>query len=174
MTIRRSTSSGLAAFWGLVVAAILTTSIAARAGAPSDSTADDSDKPSQAELEIGLADRLQNATLTGHFTVRRVGDAEEVQLTPEKYTLGEVRKLDGENWLISARIQYGEHDVTLPLTLPIQWAGDTPVIVVDKIGFPGLGTYSARVLIYEDHYAGFWSGGDHGGHLFGTIDRAGQ
>jgi hypothetical protein len=26
-------------------------------------------------------------------------------------------------------------------------------------------------MIYRDHYAGFWSGADHGGHLFGMIER---
>ena len=62
--------------------------------------------------------------------------------------------------------------MTLPLTLPIRWAGDTPVICVDKLGIPGLGVYTARVMIYADHYAGFWSGANHGGHLFGIIKKA--
>ena len=74
--------------------------------------------------------------------------------------------------MFEARITYGEHDVTVPLTLPVKWAGDTPVITVDNMGIPGLGLYTARVMIYADHYAGFWSGGDHGGHLFGVIERA--
>ena len=83
----------------------------------------------------------------------------------------EVRKVDEKHWLFKARIRYGDHDVTLPMTLPIEWAGDTPVVVVDNVGFPGLGTYSARVLFHHDHYAGHWSGANHGGHLFGTIER---
>jgi hypothetical protein len=27
------------------------------------------------------------------------------------------------------------------------------------------------VLIFGDQYAGTWSGGDHGGHLFGRIEK---
>jgi len=51
----------------------------------------------------------------------------------------------------------------------VKWAGDTPVIVLDKVGIPGAASYSARVLIYEKTYAGTWSGGDHGGLLNGVI-----
>ena len=38
-------------------------------------------------------------------------------LKEDKYTLGEVKKLDSGKWLISTRIQYGDHDVTVPLIL---------------------------------------------------------
>jgi hypothetical protein len=37
---------------------------------------------------------------------------------------------------------------------------------------PALGTYTARVLLYEDQYAGTWSSKDHGGQVFGKIVRA--
>jgi hypothetical protein len=77
--------------------------------------------------------------------------------------------MPGGLWLIPARIQYGEHDITLPLTLPIRWAGDTPLIVVDNVGLAGFGTVSARVMFFDGHYAGYWKHGKSGGHLFGTI-----
>jgi len=51
----------------------------------------------------------------------------------------------------------------------VQWAGDTPVIIVDKMTVPGGGTYSARVLIHEHTYAGTWSGGNKVGLLSGMI-----
>jgi hypothetical protein len=126
-------------------------------------------EPTEAERFAALEKTLTGTTLAGNFTVT---GRENVELTPERYELGTVEHVEGELWLFQARIRYGEHDVTLPLTLPVRWAGDTPVICVDKLGVPGLGTYTARVLIYDDHYAGFWSGGDHGGHLFGVVDRA--
>jgi hypothetical protein len=44
-----------------------------------------------------------------------------------------------------------------------------PVISVTNVAFPGLGTYSARVVIYGDGYAGTWNGRDHGGQMFGRI-----
>lgn len=124
---------------------------------------------SAAELERDLASMLSGATLEGSFTV--TGRADSDKLSREKYTLGEVKKLEGNLWLIPARIEYGDHDVTIPLTLPIEWAGDTPVVVVDEVGLPGFGTVSARVMFFADHYAGYWAHGEAGGHLFGTIHR---
>ena len=46
------------------------------------------------------------------------------------------------------------------------------MICVDRLGIPGLGVYTARVMIYADHYAGFWSSADHSGHLFGIVEKA--
>ena len=41
------------------------------------------------------------------------------------------------------------------------------------VGFSALREkFTSRVLVYRDHYAGFWAGADHGGHLFGRIERA--
>ena len=59
--------------------------------------------------------------------------------------------------------------MTVPLSLPIYWAGKTPVITVDNLKVPGLGTFDARVVINNDKYAGTWKHGDVGGHLFGKI-----
>ena len=120
------------------------------------------------ELHERFAKTLTRTTLVGNFTV--TGE-EKPALTPERYELQGVQHVKDEFWLFQARIRYGDHDVTLPITLPVRWAGDTPVICVDNMGFPGLGTYTARVMIYADHYAGFWQGGDHGGHLFGVVER---
>jgi hypothetical protein len=144
--------------------------------APATPAAEKSDSPremQQAELEAAFAKMLSGATLEGNFT-NTSGRRDPTKLSSEKYTLGEVKKLGGNVWLIPARIQYGEHDVTLPIALPIQWAGDTPVIVVDNLGLPGFGTVSARVMFFADHYAGYWKHGRSGGHLFGVIRRKDQ
>lgn len=125
----------------------------------------------QAELEAVLVEMLSGATLEGSFTSTGPG-RDLSQLHGEKYTLGDVKKLGGNLWLIPARIQYGEHDVTLPIPVPIHWAKDTPVVVIDDLGLPGFGTVSARVMFFADHYAGYWKHGDRGGHLFGIIRRA--
>lgn len=119
-------------------------------------------------LRAKLEADLSGAVLVGRFTITGAGAGEPA---PERYELAAVKHLGNDRWLFQARIRYGEHDVTLPLTLPIRWAGDTPVITVDNFGFPGLGVYTARVMIYRDHYAGFWAGADHGGHLFGVVER---
>ncbi|MBA3485525.1 MAG: hypothetical protein H0T51_27340 [Pirellulales bacterium] len=133
---------------------------------------DDLERTSPQEIERidDLEETLSNAALVGHFTVTGEEDADK--LSKERYELGEVKHLGKDQWLIPARIKYGEYDVTLPLTLPIRWAGDTPMICLDEMPIPGFGTFTARVMIYRDHYAGFWAGKDHGGHLFGVIERA--
>ncbi|QDS97328.1 hypothetical protein [Adhaeretor mobilis] len=127
------------------------------------------DKASKHQARLAeLEKALSGATLVGRFT-----DSTQADALPqaERYELAAVRHLGNNQWLFKARIQYGEHDVTVPLTLPILWAGDTPVITVDKAPVIGLGQFDARVMIYRDHYAGYWSGGNHGGHLFGKVER---
>jgi hypothetical protein len=46
---------------------------------------------------------------------------------------------------------------------------DTPVITLTDISILGFGTYTARVVLYRDQYAGTWSGKNYGGQLFGKI-----
>ena len=121
--------------------------------------------PAQAELDKKFEEALSGATLKGNFTSKgRAGAPKE-----DKYTIESVTKWPGGYWLFKVRIQYGTHDVTLPLPLRVLWAGDTPVITLDKMPMLGLGTFSARVLIYDGQYAGTWDGGDHGGTLFGEV-----
>lgn len=148
--------------------------------APQGRAAEEAAKPAEEHLteptteQVAALEKLMNrATMVGHFTVTG-GAGEEAggKLTEERYELGEVKRLESGDWLIQSRIRYGDHDVTIPLTLPIRWAGDTPVICVDDMLIPGLGTFTARVMIYRGHYAGFWTGKDHGGHLFGVIEPA--
>ena len=147
----------------IVFAAAFFSAAAALAQSPTD------DK-SLANREAALAEMLSGATLEGSFTVTGPGRA-ATKLAREKYTLGDVKKLDGKLWLIPARIEYGDKDIQLPITLPIEWALDTPVVVVDKLGLPGFGTVSARVMFFADHYAGYWQHGEASGHLFGVIHR---
>ncbi len=123
----------------------------------------------QAKLYAELESSLSGSALVGHFTVTGQGTTSP---KPERYELISVKHLGADNWMFVARIIYGDHDIKLPITLPVKWAGDTPVITVDKMAFPGLGTYTARVMIHGDHYAGFWSGDDHGGHLYGIVEHS--
>jgi hypothetical protein len=121
------------------------------------------------EQIAALEKALSHSVMVGNFTV--TGEGGDEGLSKERYELGDVKHLGKDQWLIPARIKYGDHDVTLPLTLPIRWAGDTPMICLDEMPIPGFGAFTARVMIYRDHYAGFWAGKDHGGHLFGVIER---
>jgi hypothetical protein len=121
----------------------------------------------QATLEKQLEQTLSNATLVGHFTI---DGAPNAPLKEDRYTLGPVKKVAGDNWLLPARI--GSRQMLIPLILPIKWAGDTPVITVTNFGIPGMGSYTARVVLYGDHYAGFWSAGPtHQGSMYGRIEH---
>ncbi|MDZ4818805.1 MAG: hypothetical protein SGJ20_07515 [Planctomycetota bacterium] len=129
-------------------------------------------KPTQAELEAAFSKKMTGAVLEGNFTTR--GQEAGALPKPEKYTLGKVAKAKDDYWTFETRIQYGTYDVTLPLTLKILWAGDTPVITLDDFTVPGFGKFTCRVMFFKNEYAGTWDGGDHGGHLFGKIIPTGE
>ena len=72
-------------------------------------------------------------------------------------------------------MQYGGHDLKVPVELQVKWAGDTPVITLTDTPVAGMGSFTARIVIYRGQYAGTWSGGKgHGGQLFGKIVKSGQ
>jgi len=130
--------------------------------------------PSEAEreaLENEFAESMTNVVLDGSFTVNRGG---ETRLRQEKYTIASVSKVGGDIWVFQARIQYGDHDVTVPVPVRLLWAGDTPVVSLTDATIPGLGTFTARVLFYRDSYAGFWQHGAVSGNQFGRIIRGGE
>lgn len=121
----------------------------------------------QERLEAEFEKTMTGAVLAGKFSLTgREG------LSDERYTISSVSKVGGDVWLINSRIQYGSRDVTVPVPVKVLWAGDTPVISLTDVAIPGVGTFTARVLIYRGQYAGTWSGGDHGGEMFGRIERA--
>jgi hypothetical protein len=120
----------------------------------------------QAELEKEFEKSMSGATLEGYFTMDGREDA-----TPRKesYYISSVTKLAGNYWTFQTRIQYGERDVTVPVPVHLEWAGDTPVVTLTDAEIPGLGTFTARVLFYRGRYAGTWSHGERGGNQFGRI-----
>lgn len=126
--------------------------------------------PSQEELEKQFAEQLSGAALVGNFTDD--ADKSGKPLAEERYAISKVSKLKGDLWLFQTRIQYANHDLRLPLPLAVKWAGDTAVITLTDLDVPGLGKFTARVLIYRDQYAGTWRGATHGGHLFGRIEKS--
>jgi hypothetical protein len=112
---------------------------------------------------------LTGAKLTGNFTIT----GKDKDFPKEEYTILSAEKAEeGEFWLLRARIKYGGKDVTVPVPIEILWAGKTPVMTLDNLTLPGLGTFSARVVLHDDKYAGTWQHDKVGGHLFGTISRA--
>jgi hypothetical protein len=110
---------------------------------------------------------MSGVKLVGLFTI----DGREGQ-SKEEYTIHKVKKMDQKDlWLFTARVKYGGKDITVPMPLPVKWAGDTPVISMDKLKIPLLGTFSAHVVLDGNRYAGTWQHGKVGGHLFGSIEK---
>ena len=122
----------------------------------------------QDELDRKFTEMMKGVTLMGRST--RLSD--DKVATGEKYVIEGVSKVSGDTWLFRARFNCcGQNNVVLPLPLTVKWAGDTPVITLTDLSIPGMGTYTARVLLYRDQYAGTWSGKHGGGQLFGSIVR---
>lgn len=121
----------------------------------------------KATLEKQLSEKLTHSRLVGYYqTIGQEGPPKE-----DEYTLGEVSKKDGDTWIFNASLQFGSKVINVPLEVPILWAGDTPVIAVTDFEVPGMGTYTARVMFYGEHYAGTWSSAKHGGYLWGRIEK---
>jgi hypothetical protein len=127
------------------------------------------EKPDQEALEKAFAEKLTGSALVGTYTV--VGQNNDKPPKGERYELETVKKLRDDYWVFTARIKYGDQDVKVPITLKVLWAGDTPVITLTDLTIPGLGTFTARVLIYGDRYVGTWQHDKVGGHMWGTIEN---
>ena len=119
------------------------------------------------DLERDFAARMENVVLTGHFTIE---GEERRDGVPERYEIARATKLDGNLWRFEARVKYGNVDATLPMVLPVEWAGDTPMVSITDFTIPGLGDeFGARVVFYDERYAGTWDHGPYGGMMYGTI-----
>lgn len=123
----------------------------------------------RATLEKDFAERLSGCVLVGQYSV--VTDGGTKAGAEERYTITKVSKVKDDYWLFQTRIEYGDKDVTIPITLPVLWAGDTPVITLSDLTIPGLGTFTARVMIHKNRYAGTWQHDQVGGHMWGRVER---
>ena len=111
---------------------------------------------------------MQGVRFTGFFTF----DGSDLPPSEETYEIHSVQKFGEEDlWIFTARIKYGKKDVTLPMPLPVKWVGDVPVITMQDLNIPTLGTFSAHVVIDGQKYAGTWAHGKVGGHLYGKISK---
>jgi hypothetical protein len=158
--------AGLAMLCGSALAQETQTPPQQKATVPS-ATTNTPPKSSAEELETRFKATMTKATMSGRWCL-----IEDGTLGPEKedkYTILSVSKLGGDAWIVNARIEYNQKSMVVPVPVAVKWAGDTPVLIVDKIPMPSGGVFSARVLIYDNTYAGTWSGGDHAGLLKGVI-----
>jgi hypothetical protein len=142
----------------LLTACCLTSMIvgAAEPSAPRDS----------AQLEKEFAEKLTGAALVGTFSI----DGREGTKS-ERYEISSATKLQGNDWLITARIKYGDKDVNLPIPVKVYWADDTPMISLTDLALPGLGTFTTRVFFHGQRYAGTWQHDKVGGHMWGVVEK---
>ena len=129
------------------------------------------DDVEQAQREKKFAEALSGAVLVGTFTIE--GVKTDKPPIPERYELKSVEKTKNGLWTFTARVTYLKQDVTLPITVPVVWAGETPMVSLSNSTLPGLGNQlSAKVIFDEGHYAGTWQHGKFGGHMWGRIERS--
>ena len=110
---------------------------------------------------------MQNVVLEGYF---KLEGQERRDGNPELYEISQGTKLEGDRWRFDVHLAYATVDATLPVVVPIVWAGDTPMVSITDFEIPGLGDeFGARVIFYDDRYAGTWDHGAYGGMMYGTI-----
>jgi len=118
--------------------------------------------------ERAFVDRMRNVVLEGSFTM----GGQQAPPKPDRYEIAGVEKVGDNLWRFNARMVHEGMDVTLPIVVPMEWLGDTPVVMLTDYTIPSVGTFTARVFFYGERYAGTWQHGDGvGGHLFGRIER---
>ncbi len=126
----------------------------------------------QIAREKAFEELMSGVNLVGSFTVD--GKTDEAPKA-ERYEIESVKKIAANLWTFTARVKYGKIDGKWPITVPVEWAGDTPMVSLTNATIPGLGSaFSARVIFYDGRYAGTWQHGDVGGHMFGSIEKKKQ
>ncbi len=121
------------------------------------------------DAERAFADRMRGVTLVGSFTVAGRQDRPP---RSDRYEIASVEKVGDDLWRFNARMDCcGLDGRVIPIAVPMRWVGDTPMIMMTDTSLPGIGTFTVRLFFYEDRYAGSWQGGDHGGLMYGRIEK---
>lgn len=122
------------------------------------------------DQEQAFFDLMRDSTLVGRFSID--GADEKAPARADRYRINGVTKVNGEDWLVNARIVYGDFDVVVPVPVKMHWAGGTAVLSVTDLTLPVLGEgFSSRLLFDGKRYAGTWAHGDVGGHMWGKIEK---
>jgi hypothetical protein len=126
-------------------------------------------KPSSlTELERQFTERMRGVTLVGAFTV---AGREKGTPRADRYDIESVEKVGDNLWRFNASMQCCGVNGAIPIVVPMQFNGDTPMIMMTDTSLPGLGTFTVRVIFYGDRYAGTWQHGAAGGLMSGRIEK---
>jgi hypothetical protein len=127
------------------------------------------DPASLTEAERRFADEMRGVTLVGSFTV---AGREDRGPRPDRYEIASVEKVGEDLWRFNARMDCcGVNGAQIPIVVPMQWNGDTPMIMMTDTDLPGIGTFTVRLFFYGDRYAGTWQHGAVGGNMSGRIEK---
>ncbi|QDU93082.1 hypothetical protein [Lignipirellula cremea] len=127
-----------------------------------------------AEIEAEFVAMLKNATLKGTWAPIQQG-----RLGAEKgndtYRIARVEKNEAGEWTIVSRISVRGQTIEFPISVSVKFAGDTSVLILDNVrAGPGKANWSARIMFFDDFYAGRWwetTNPEHGGAITGAISR---
>lgn len=126
------------------------------------------------DVEAKFIAMLTNATLKGTWAPvmqGRLGSDRQ----DEGYRISRVEKSAAGKWSIVSVFAVGDRQVEFPIPANVKFAGDTAVLILDNTpAGPGKANWSARILFFDDVYAGRWwetSNKEHGGTITGTIVR---
>ena len=118
---------------------------------------------------------LKNATLKGTWAPvaqNQMG----AQRQDEGYRIARAEKREGDNWAIITIVNAQGREIEYPMPAVVKFAGDTAVLILDNVrAGQGQANWSARVMFFDNTYAGRWwetNNKEHGGTVAGTITQA--
>ena len=120
----------------------------------------------RAQLEAKFAEMLSGATLVGRFSI--TATQEEKSSKPDRYKIQKVEKLPNGLWMFHYE---KSPKVVITIPLAVAWTGGTPMIAMTNQAIPGMGTFSCRIMFYDNLYAGTWRHGKTVGHMWGRIEK---
>ena len=123
---------------------------------------------SLSDVERQFAERMRDVSLVGSFTV---AGREERPPRAERYDISSVEKVGDNLWRFNARMDCCGVSGEIPIVIPVQFVGDTPMIMMTDTSIPGIGTFTVRLFFYGDRYSGTWQHGSVGGNMSGRIEK---
>ena len=120
------------------------------------------------DVERQFSERMRDAVMVGSFTV---AGREKGAPRADRYDISSVEKVGDNLWRFNASMACCGVNGAIPIVVPMQWNGDTPMIMMTDTEIPGIGTFTVRLFFYGDTYAGTWQHGKVGGLMTGRIEK---
>ena len=125
------------------------------------------DPASLSEREREFTERMRGVSLIGAYTLARGNRPPR----SDRYDIASVEKVGENLWRFNASMDCCGVNGEIPVVVPMEWIGDTPMIMMTDTTLPGLGTFTVRLFFHGDRYAGTWQHGEAGGLMSGRIEK---